>query len=305
MIHDKPLLGISLMIAFCALIPFGDALVKLMSESVPIMMVLLFRFGMQGFLLWPIILIKNKGSLRISFSHSRRLYHLLAIRTLLHGTGIVGMYYGLKYMPLADTVAIAFIFPLLMLLVGHFYMGEYVGPHRFGAALLGFVGTLMVVQPNFIEVGLNVLWPIFVAVTFVIFMLVTRKMSQEMDAFSIQSLSGLMGLAGLIIMMIMLNGQGWEGFDWTMPQGVQWLYLLGSGIIGTFAHLLFTAALRYAPSTTLAPMQYLEMPFATLIGWIIFSDLPNWLAAVGIAITIGAGLYIIYREQQTHSTKSA
>ena len=70
-----------------------------------------------------------------------------------------------------------------------------------------------------------------------------------------------------------------------------------SGIIGSFAHLLMTWSLRYAPSATLAPMQYLEIPFATFIGWLIFRDLPNGLAAIGIMITIAAGLYIVLRER--------
>jgi len=73
------------------------------------------------------------------------------------------------------------------------------------------------------------------------------------------------------------------------------------GLIGTLAHLLMTWSLRFAPSATLAPMQYLEIPCATLIGWMIFTDLPNGLAALGIAITMASGLYIVYRERKTSS----
>ena len=70
------------------------------------------------------------------------------------------------------------------------------------------------------------------------------------------------------------------------------------GVIGTVAHLLMTWSLRYAPSATLAPMQYLEIPFATLLGWLVFGDLPNGLAAIGIAVTVAAGLYVIHRERR-------
>lgn len=75
--------------------------------------------------------------------------------------------------------------------------------------------------------------------------------------------------------------------------------LIAIGLVGTLAHLLMTWSLRFAPSATLAPMQYLEIPFATIIGWMVFKDLPNGLAAIGIAITIGAGVYIIHREHKT------
>ena len=81
------------------------------------------------------------------------------------------------------------------------------------------------------------------------------------------------------------------------PTGSQTALLVTLGIIGTLAHLLMTWSLKFAPASTLAPMQYLEIPFATLIGWLFFGDLPNGLAAAGIAVTIGTGLYIIHRER--------
>ncbi|MCT4656854.1 MAG: DMT family transporter [Cohaesibacter sp.] len=298
MTSDRPLLGISLMIGFCVLIPFGDALIKLLGKSVPLMIVLLARFTAQALLLWPIVLVQKKGSLRAALSVPKRIYWLIFWRTLMHAAGIVGMYYGLKYMPLADTVAIGFIYPILMLGLGYFFLGEVAGPHRSIAAVVGFIGTLLVVQPNFVAVGWHALWPVTVAITFAGFVLVTRKMAKEIDPISIQAISGVMAVLLLLIPMLLLGGEGFEAFDFIMPSAHEWLLLAGSGVIGTYAHLLMTASLRYAPSTTLAPMQYLEIPFATLIGWMIFSDLPNQLAAWGIVVTIAAGLYIIYREQR-------
>ena len=73
--------------------------------------------------------------------------------------------------------------------------------------------------------------------------------------------------------------------------------LLALGLLGTFAHLMMTWSLRFAPSATLAPMQYLEIPIGTAIGYMVFGDLPDGLAAVGICITVAAGLYIILRER--------
>jgi len=87
------------------------------------------------------------------------------------------------------------------------------------------------------------------------------------------------------------------------PKDVWWLMAI-IGVLGTATHLLLTASLRYAPASTLAPMQYLEIPFATIVGWLVFKDLPNGLAALGIIITIAAGLYIIYREQRAHKKEA-
>jgi drug/metabolite transporter (DMT)-like permease len=75
-------------------------------------------------------------------------------------TGIALMFASLRYLPLADAVAIAFVMPFIMLLLGWFYLGEEVGPRRLGACAVGFIGTLMVVQPSFAEVGWPALLPL-------------------------------------------------------------------------------------------------------------------------------------------------
>jgi len=95
-----------------------------------------------------------------------------------------------------------------------------------------------------------------------------------------------------------------KALSFVAPTG-QGLFLLALiGILGTFAHLLMTWSLRFAPSATLAPMQYLEIPIATIIGYLAFRDWPNGLAQIGIMITIASGLYIIFREQGLAHTES-
>ncbi|WP_319498922.1 DMT family transporter [uncultured Cohaesibacter sp.] len=294
---DNPVLGILLMVLFCMLIPFSDACLKLLGQTVPVLTVIVVRFSLQFLFMGSLMLIRKRTVSHL-FHLSSYIWWRLFWRAAMQMSGIVFIYIGLQYMPLADTTAICFIFPIIMLFVGHFVMKEAVGPHRVVAALVGFAGTLMVVQPNFMEVGPNALWPVGVAFTFVIFMLVTRQTSRGIDPLSVQVLSALLALAIVSVPILLLNGEGFEAFDLKWPVGNEWIFLLGAGLIGSLGHLLMTAAVHLAPSATLAPMQYLEIPFATLIGWMIFSDLPNSLAAWGIAVTIGAGLYIIYREQK-------
>jgi drug/metabolite transporter (DMT)-like permease len=81
--------------------------------------------------------------------------------------------------------------------------------------------------------------------------------------------------------------------------GSQLVLLALLGLVGTSAHLAVTWALRLAPAATIAPIQYLEIPFATLFGLVIFGELPNGLAAAGIVVTIAAGLYVVHRERVT------
>jgi drug/metabolite transporter (DMT)-like permease len=129
-------------------------------------------------------------------------------------------------------------------------------------------------------------------------MMVTRKIAKQAAPVSLQALSGLIATIILTVVYFLTRDLQHSDFHLVAPNSQELLLLFGIGFIGTFAHLLMTWALRFTPSTTLAPMQYLEIPIATLFGLIIFSDLPNGLATLGIAITISAGIYIVLRERQ-------
>ncbi len=288
---DRPFLGVMLMLAFCVLAPVGDSIAKLLGESVAVAVLVAFRFGIQAVLLLPLVALGGFG-LRLP----KGVLGWTILRTLLHILGIGLMFSALQYLPLADAIAIAFVMPFIMLLLGHFVMGEEVGWHRMIACVVGFAGTLLVIQPNFVEVGLPALLPLGVAVVFALFMMVTRKVARAMDPIKLQAISGIQASVGLVIALLAVPAlRGETGF--ALDQAT-WLLIGAMGLLGTFAHLFMTWSLRFAPASTLAPMQYLEIPFGTLIGWLIFSDLPNGLAAVGICITMAAGLYIILREQR-------
>ncbi|GAA6162701.1 DMT family transporter [Pelagimonas sp. KU-00592-HH] len=288
------------MLGFCVLAPLGDAVAKILGQLVPLCQLLLVRFGIQALLLIPVVAATNRP-----WRMRRRTFNLMIIRTVLHIIGIGAMFAALRFLPLADAVAIAFVMPFLMLLLGKFVLDEEVGLRRILACVVGFVGTLMVIQPSFAEVGLPALLPLVVAVVFSLFMLVTRQIAKETDPISLQAVSGTM--ASLMILPFLLIGPHINmpetAIVWTDTSTTAMLLFIGA--LGTLAHLLMTWSLRYAPSATLAPMQYLEIPFATLIGWIIFSDLPNGLAAIGICVTMAAGLYIVFRERAMSRIASA
>ena len=239
----------------------------------------------------PLVVVMG-GTLRMT----RRIAALTALRTVLHMVGIGAMFTSLRFLPLADAIAIAFVMPFIMLLLGKYVLGEDVGPHRLIACVIGFAGTLLVVQPNFAQVGAPALLPLLVAVVFALFMLVTRQIAREVDPITLQANSGLLALVILLPLLAVFAQV--PALSLALPVGNEWSLLALLGILGTLAHLVMTWSLRFAPSATLAPMQYLEIPIATVIGWLIFRDLPNGLAALGIAVTIAAGLYVILREQR-------
>ncbi|SNS21640.1 DMT family transporter [Antarctobacter heliothermus] len=290
--HDKPLLGITLMLGFCLLAPFGDSLAKLLGPEMAVGQLVTLRFAFQALILVPLTLATRRV-----WRMSRVEFGFVVLRTLLHIAGISLMFSALLYLPLADAVAIAFVMPFIMLLLGYWFLGEEVGVRRFTACAVGFAGTLLVVQPAFTDIGWPALLPLGVALVFSLFMLVTRRIAGTTDPIGMQAVSALIALALLVPVMALTPAGLLPELDWVAPNARGWTLIVMMGTAGTFAHLLMTWSLRYAPASTLAPMQYLEIPFATAVGFAIFGDLPGALATVGIAITIGAGLYIVIRER--------
>jgi drug/metabolite transporter (DMT)-like permease len=292
MTQDKPLLGILLMLGFCVLAPMGDAVAKILGETVPLGQLLVVRFAVQAIILIPIV-----WATKLAWRMSGRVLQLAFLRTVLHIFGIGAMFTALQYLPLADAVAIAFVMPFIMLLLGKYVLGEEVGARRLIACSVGFVGTLLVVQPSFAEVGWPALLPLVVALNFSFFMLITRKIAKETNPIGLQAVSGVMAVCIMVPLLAITTSSGIDALTLMAPSAFEWTMLWAIGALGTMAHLLMTWSLRYAPSATLAPMQYLEIPIATVIGFWVFQDLPNGMAAIGIAITVAAGVYIILRER--------
>ncbi|WP_420003410.1 DMT family transporter [Arenibacterium sp. LLYu02] len=290
---DRPLLGIALMLGFCAVIPLGDAVAKLLSTRIPVGQIVFVRFAAQAVLLAPVAM-----ALGISLRLPRRVLPLVVLRTLLQMGGITAMFMALRYLPLADAVAIAFVMPFIMLLLGKYVLKEEVGLRRLFACIVGFIGTLLVIQPSFAEVGANALWPLAVAVIFALFMLVTRKIARDTDPIAIQAVSG--GIASVLMLGLFALGYGLAlpELSLSLPAAPEARLLALAGALGTLAHLMMTWSLRYAPTSTLASMQYLEIPVAVLVGWLVFAELPDFIASLGIALTMAAGLYAVMRERQ-------
>jgi drug/metabolite transporter (DMT)-like permease len=279
-----------LMLGFCVLAPLGDSIAKILGPVLPLSVLLLVRFGIQAALLAPIC--RARG---VKIRPPRALIGWVVLRTALHMCGIALMFTALRFLPLAEAIAIAFVMPFLMLLLGKVVLGEDVGPRRLIACAVGFAGTLLILQPSFADVGAAALLPLGVAVAFALFMLTTRRVAKDIGAVPLQAFSG--ALASAVLLGLVLASGAWRQLAALDAQ--TWVLMGILGCVGTLAHLLMTWSLRFAPSATLAPMQYLEIPVATLLGWVIFADLPGPLASLGIGVTIAAGLYIVWREGRT------
>jgi drug/metabolite transporter (DMT)-like permease len=290
---DRVLLGIALMLAFCVLAPLLDVAAKLAAEGgVPVGQITTARFIVQGALMLPVVLI-----MRLSWVVSRRIAIMVTLRAIWLILSTYSFVSGIAVMPLADALAIAFIEPFILLILGAYIFGDHVGPRRIGACVVGFCGALLVIQPSIAIFGWVALWPLGTAFFFAFYMLTTRAISAHIHPVTMQMHTSLAGAAICIPLLWAFNGSGIPDLDAVMPQGILWLWLIGVGFWAAVSHICMTYALKFAPSATIAPLHYFEIVIAVALGYAIFSDFPNTMTWAGIAVIVASGLYLIHRER--------
>lgn len=294
---DRILTGVALMIGFCIFAPLIDVASKLAAQEVPVGVVTLGRFVVQGALMAPVVALMG-----LSFRLTPRTLGLTTLRAIMSIASTYCFVAAVKVMPIADALAIAFVEPFIILLIGKLILSEQVGPRRLAASAVGFAGSLLVIQPSFAAFGAVALFPLGTAVSFAVYMLVTRHLSREMHPVPMQFHTAL--VAGLLCLPLLTLGQslGEPSLSFALPQGIFWLWCFCVGLAATISHMAITYALKFAPSATLAPLHYLEIVTATIFGYLFFSDFPDALTWVGVAVIVGSGLYVIHRERQVART---
>jgi len=289
---DRVPLGIAMMLAFCALGPLIDVAAKFASQSVSVGQVTLARMVVQALLMAPIMLIMRHGPWV-----NRAQMGLLTLRAALLLASTFTFVSALQVMPIADALAIIFVEPFIILALGAVLFGDLVGPRRILASLVGFIGALLVIQPNFVAFGAVALYPLGTALSFALYMLVTRRISREVAPEPMQFHTAWLGVVIIAPILALGAGLDIEVLALSNPEPHVWGQLFAVGVAASVAHMAITYALHNAPSATLAPLHYLEIITAVLFGWLFFGDWPNPLSWAGIAVISASGLYIIARER--------
>lgn len=290
---DKPVLGILFMIGFCITAPIMDGMAKLTPNEVPVLQIVAARFGVQVVILIPLAIMMG-----VAMRPKARdiAGHLMRGLMLLSATFC--FFSAIRYMPIANAMAIFFVEPFILTLMGGLLLGEQVGPRRITACVIGFIGALFVIQPSFQELGFVALLPLGTAVTFAAYMILTRTMSDRQHPIALQAYTALG--ASLLILPLIIGFEGTNNpwLDPVWPSGFAMMALLAVGILATISHLLLSVALKLAPTATIAPLQYLEIAGSVAVGYFLFRDFPDSLTWLGIAIIVGSGLYVFARERR-------
>ncbi|RCS24574.1 DMT family transporter [Phyllobacterium salinisoli] len=287
--------GMIVMVTAMMFLPLLDAIGKWLAtvDSLPPATISFSRFFVQSLLTLVIIL----GMSGIKGLSTHNLTGNL-IRGALMGLGSLCFFAAVKYMPLADAIAIFFVEPLLLTLLSAFILKEDVGWRRLTAVVVGFIGTLIVIQPSWELFGWVSLLPLGTAACFAVYLIMNRKYGVADSPMVMQFYAGVGGTAFSALVLMAGEILGHTDMRFGLPTiGLSWGLLLAMGAIATVGHLLVVQAFRLAPASVLAPFQYFEIVMAVLIGLIVFNEFPTPSKWLGIFIIAGSGIYVFMRER--------
>lgn len=269
--------------------PGMDVFAKLLTETVSPGQTVLGRFLVQTVLLLPLLALFAQWS-------RPRLGHWVAGVFL--AMALLCFNAALQVMPIANAIAIFFVEPLILTVLSALILKEQIGWRRVSAVLVGLIGAMIVIRPNFAAYGPTALLPVATAFGFAGYVLINRVMTGDGNLLALQFWTGFGST--LVIGAACALGHQAEipvlELDWPTVQET-WLFL-GMGAMAVLTHQMLVLALSMLPASVLAPMQYLEIVSATLLGWWIFKDFPDMLTWVGTAIIVGAGVYVFHRERK-------
>jgi len=193
----------------------------------------------------------------------------------------------LRYLPLADAVAIAFTGPLFITAMAPYALGEKVGWRRRAAVLVGFLGVLIMARPGGGALQWAVLLPLGAALCGGVRDLITRRIARSETTVA---------MLFVTTVVVMLAGLATAPWGWVPLRGPDLWVFASSGVLVAGAHYLMIEAFRHAEAALVAPFKYTSMIWAVLFGYLLFGDLPDAWTLAGAAVVILAGLYILHRE---------
>ena len=277
--------GAAHMLAGVLLFSIMDAMVKWLVADYPVHQIVFFR---TVFALLPCLFFIARAGGLATLRTRRPLVHL--VRGLI-GLAAMGCYFtAFALMDLADAKAILFSAPLFMTVLAIPLLGEKVGIYRWSAVLVGFLGVLVIVDPGSDMLQVGAIAAIGGAVLYALAVITVRHLSATDSAASITFYFTLTGaVAGTAMVAV---------FGWVTPPPRDLALLACVGVIGGIGQYCLTQAFRYAETAAIAPLEYLSMAWALLLGYLIWNDVPEFDVFVGIALVVASGLFILYRERR-------
>ena len=264
------------------MLPIMDGFAKYLSSDLPVLQITWARYFFTVAFTLPIMFFFFKKNL--VWTSQPKLQFLRGLILLIAN---ICFFYSISVISLAKALTLAFIAPLIVTAFSPFFLGEKVGYRRWLAVIIGFLGTLVVIRPGFVEINLASIAALITGIMYGFYLIITRKLSSSDNPLLTLLLTGVVGV--IIISLIM-------PIVWVQPSFTQWSLMASVGIFACIGHFFLILSLKYADASKLAPFSYFEIITNIIIGFYFFGDFPDKWTFLGLTIIVSAGIYIFRRE---------
>ena len=282
--------GTIMIVAAMLILPTIDAIAKYMSDQISPGQLSWGRFVFQAIFLSGFVVYRRE--LKIG----RNIWKHVG-RGVLISTATVLFFMSLSVMPMADTMAIFFVEPLILTLLAPVFLKEQIGWRRVLAVICGLGGSMFVIQPSFAAFGWIAFLPIGAALAMALYIILTRSLTHDTGTFAMQFFAGIFG--GLFMSVVLMVGtiSNLAPISFIWPSATEWLWMMALAAVATLGHLLIVQSVRNIGASMIAPFQYLEIVSAVALGYLVFGDFPGSAVWVGVSAIVLSGLYVFHREQ--------
>mgnify|MGYP003710342737 FL=1 len=269
------------------MLPIMDGFAKYLSSSLPVLQITWSRYFFTIVITLPIMLIFFRKNLTWTEQPKLQL-----IRGLLLFCANILFFYSISIISLAKALTLAFIVPLFVTALSPVLLGEKVGFRRWAAVVTGFIGSLIVIRPGFVELNLASIAALGTGVLYGFYLIITKKLHDSDNPLLTLLLTGIVGaVLGSLIMPTV----------WVSPTITEWYMMFAIGFFASLGHLFIILSLRYADASKLAPFGYFEIVTSIIIGYYFFNHFPDSWTFLGLFIIISSGIYIFRREHKIRS----
>ncbi len=296
-----PLGPLSALIATVAF-SINDAAIKFLSGGYALHQIVLIR-SLVGLALLLMIIVPLQGGFGVLRTRRFGMHMLRGGCVVFANTTF---FLGLAVLPLADAMAVFFVSPLLITLFSALFLGERIGPRRQLAVAAGMIGVLIMIRPGAGDFNLALLLPLIAAVAYAMLHVLTRKIGGTESAATMSVYIQLVFVVVSSTVGLTLGHGAWEnvGGDmlaflmraWHVPALVDWPILVLLGVASASGGFFISQAYRLSEASLIAPLEYAALPVSVVLGIVIFDEWPAPTTWLGMALIIGAGLFVFWRE---------
>jgi len=271
------------------MLPIMDGFAKYLSAELPVLQITWARYFFTVVFIFPLMLFFFKKYLVWTDKPKLQL-----IRGLILLTANISFFYSISVISLPKALTLAFVAPLVVTAFSPFFLGESVGYRRWAAVIIGFIGSLVVIRPGFLEINLASLAALGTGIMYGFYLIITRKLSTSDNPLLTLLLTGVVG--AIIATTFM-------PFVWVSPTFNQWSIMAAIGLFACIGHLFIILSLKYADASKLAPFSYFEIVTNIIIAYYFFGDFPDSWTFLGLFIIVLSGIYISRRENIVKNIK--